>query len=50
MTALLSLLASKAGTYLIGAGVIIAAFVATYLSLASASRTDHPRRSLDFAV
>lgn len=31
MTALLTLLASKASTYIVGAGVVIAAFVATYV-------------------
>jgi len=31
MTALLTALAAKAGTYLVGAAVVVAAFVATYL-------------------
>ena len=43
MTAILTALAAKASTYLVGAGVIIAAFVATYvkgsLSGASLERT-----------
>jgi len=31
MSAIIAMLASKAGTYLVGAGVVIAAFVATYV-------------------
>lgn len=38
MTAILSALAAKAGTYLVGAGVIIAAFVAAYLRGRSAGK------------
>lgn len=31
MTAILTMLATKAGTYIVGAAVVIAAFVATYV-------------------
>lgn len=53
MTAILTLLASKAGTYFIGAAVVIGAFVATYvkgrLSGANRERAKQDQAKLDAA-